>query len=71
MPEREKKQRSKPGYSRSEFSKLTGLSARRIDRMIDLGELKIITLGGVSAIPPSELRRIRALFDMDDAESAA
>ena len=55
------------GLSLAEFSKRTGIGFRRVQRMIDAGEIKVVRMGGVWRIPDAELARILGLFEVEEA----
>jgi hypothetical protein len=50
--------RTGPGYSKNEFSRLSGIPYRRVQLMVALKELKTVTYGGVEKIIERELPRI-------------
>jgi hypothetical protein len=42
---------------------------KRIARMVELGELREVTIGGVTMIPPSEQQRLMQLFEIEPVEA--
>jgi hypothetical protein len=63
MSGKQSRPRRSPGFSKSETCRRLGYNSRRLDKMIENGEIETVTLGGVVEIPPRELRRIMAMYE--------
>jgi hypothetical protein len=48
-----------PGLSRAEFSRLSDIPLRQLDRMIAAKQIKVVPIGTLRRIPYSELERIQ------------
>jgi hypothetical protein len=71
MPFSKKTVRPRKPLTKNAFAAQSGFSRARVDKAIELGELRVVRFGGKDHIPPVELDRVTGVLEEPNEKEGA